>query len=359
MRCRSAVSFQSKKGKTPIEHTRGSSLSIVPSKSHDQSHPVWPFPYRRGLKTTFNSENKTDLTLVKILDRERDQRSSVKQGDEGSAIDSIKLYFKNLKRYPLISPEEEKGLARKIARGDREARNKMVESNLRLVINIAKRYMYKGLPLHDLIEEGNIGLIQAVEHFKSAKGCKFSTYATFWIKQAIERAIVNQSNVVRIPIHVSADISRLMKADRELTAILSRQPDIIELSEKTGFSGRYIKKLNTIMKKSCSLEASIDGDGCQTLLDLIEDDTSPQPVELINRTMVSEKINNWLKMLDEKERTVIRRRFGFDEDESQTLQSIGKSIGVCRERIRQIERKALHKLQDIVRKDAIRPAEIL
>ena len=350
MKCGNNINSETKK-------TNALLLSkMCDTKSASQFIPSWPLPYNNKLKRDLSlhysdKANKEKLERTDALYREGK--------DIGGEKDSIKVYFKEIKDYPLISSEEEAKLARRIAKGDKKARRKMVEANLRLVINIAKHYMHRGLPLHDLIEEGNIGLIQAVEHFKASKGCKFSTYATFWIKQAIERAIINQANVVRVPIHVTADISRLMRVSRELTTVLKKQPDILELSEKTGFSGRYIKKLTTIINKNYSLDSAIHKDSDQSLLDLIEDNTVPQPVELINQSMRTEKINSWLRMLDDRENTIIRRRFGFVDDEPQTLQHIGKSIGVSRERIRQIERNALIKLKDIAAQSDIESLEAI
>ncbi|MBI5874669.1 MAG: sigma-70 family RNA polymerase sigma factor [Deltaproteobacteria bacterium] len=282
---------------------------------------VWPLPYR-------NEEIE-------------------KEARETAANDSIGIYFKSIRKYSLITSKQEKTLAAKVAMGSKKARKQMIEANLRLVISIAKRYLHKGLPLHDLIEEGNIGLIKAVERFNPTKGCKFSTYATFWIKQAIERGIINQADVVRLPIHVTADVSKLTRVNRELTVVLKRKPDISELSEKTGLSGRHIKKLNAIIKKSCSLEAALPDDTDQSLLDRLEDETAAQPIDLINQSIRQDKINGWLEMLDHKERVVIKQRFGFDEKEPQTLERIGKTLGVCRERIRQLEGKALGKLKKI------------
>lgn len=276
-------------------------------------------------------------------------RKDEKEGRENTASDSVKVYFSGIKKFTLLTSDEEKTLARRIARGDNEARKKMIEANLRLVVNIAKRYLNRGLPLQDLIEEGNIGLIKSVERFKATKGCKFSTYATYWIKQAIERAIANQSGIVRLPIHVSADISRITRANRELTRTLKREPSVVEISEKTGLSGRYVKKLNTISKKSYSLEASFPDDTDQSLLDRIEDDRFPTPMDLIDESRRVDRINGWLGMLDDNERTILRLRFGLDEDEPQTLEAIGKSFGVTRERVRQIEVKALDKLKKIIK----------
>lgn len=319
-----------------------------------QSIAGWPLPYIEKTYRGNESHGKEQsITLSKILYMDKKleikNNSDVEKKESLPDItsDSIKIYFKSIRNFPRISHEDEKYLAERIAKGNERSRKRMIEANLRLVISIAKRYIHKGLPLHDLIEEGNIGLIKAVERFKPSKGCKFSTYATFWIKQAIERAIINQADVVRIPIHVTADVSKLTRATRELTAALNRKPDIMEISEKTGLSGRYIKKLNNIVKKSCSLEAALYDDPDQSLLDQIEDETAAQPVDLINQSMRRAKITDWLKLLDSKESAIIRRRFGLDEKESQTLDLIGKAMGVSRERIRQLENKALGKLKKI------------
>lgn len=269
-------------------------------------------------------------------------------GAPGAALDSVKVYFGNIRKLPLLTPREEKDLSRRVARGDMEARKKMIECNLRLVVNIAKRYLNKGLPLQDLIEEGNIGLIKSVERFRGSKGCRFSTYATYWIKQAVERAITNQAGVVRLPIHVTADMARLTRATREFITFLKREPSLEELSQKTGLSGRYIKKLNSIGKKFYSLDASLPDDADQSYLDRLEDEKSLTPMELIDDSRRSEKINTWLDMLDDNERTILKLRFGLDDDGPRTLEDIGRSFGVTRERVRQIEVKALGKLRKMM-----------
>ncbi|MBI5343746.1 MAG: sigma-70 family RNA polymerase sigma factor [Deltaproteobacteria bacterium] len=290
------------------------------------------------IQDTWNTSLQEKFTIADVERRER----------EAPASDTVKIYFSSIKKYPLLTQEEERRLAGRIARGDMSARRKMIEANLRLVVNIAKRYINRGFPLQDLIEEGNIGLIKSVERFKAAKGCKFSTYSTYWIKQAIERAIANQSNIVRLPIHITADISKLTKASRLLMMQLNRVPSIRELSDKTGLSGRYVKKLDRLGKKSYSLEAYLHDGSEQTLLEKLEDDRYPAPMEIIDRARRQGKVAGWLKMLDESEQTIIKLRFGLENDEKKTLESIGKSLGVTRERIRQIEVKALNKLKKII-----------
>ncbi len=273
--------------------------------------------------------------------------------------DTIRIYLGGIRKQPLLTPEEEKVLARRILKGDKAARERMIEANLRLVVNIAKRYMVRGLPLQDLIEEGNIGLIKAVEKFRPSKGCRFSTYATYWIRQAVERALVNQSKVVRLPIHVNADLQRLVKARRDLYAVLNREPDINELANRMGMSGRYVKKLLFIDRKTFSLESNISDEMDQSLLDVLEDERTPSPSALTEESNRSEQIHGWLNMLNETEREIIRQRFGIDGSDPQTLEAIGETLGVTRERIRQIEVKSLEKLRSIAHNKNIKRSDII
>lgn len=281
-----------------------------------------------------------------------------REGDEGQQksfleADTVKAYFNNVKKYPLLTPDEEKKIARKIAKGDEDARRRMVEANLRLVINIAKIYLNRGVPFQDLIEEGNIGLIRAAEKFRLNKGCKFSTYATYWIRQAIERAIINQSNIVRLPIHITSDIYKVVKVTRDLTKKLYREPSALEISASMGVSGRYIKKLSLIARKSVSLESNIGEDNDHTLLDMIEDDKFQLPLEMMEEEARIQQVKVLLGTLDKKEQAVIAMRFGLNQDESDTLETIGERFGVTRERIRQIEAKAMEKIRKILKKQNI------
>ncbi len=263
--------------------------------------------------------------------------------------DTVRVYFNNIRRYPLLTSAEEKRLAARIARGDASARRKMIESNLRLVVNIAKRYLNRGFQFQDLIEEGNIGLIKSVERFRADKGCRFSTYSTYWIKQSIERAIASQSNVVRLPIHVTADMARIARVTRALRYQFDREPSIGELADKTGLSGRYVKKLGHLAKRPFSFDSSMAEGGEQSFIEKFEDTGSPSPYQLIAEARRTDSIGRWLAFLDKNEKDIIRLRFGIGVNEARTLETIGKLYGVTRERIRQIESKALVKLKDIIR----------
>lgn len=269
--------------------------------------------------------------------------------EEGLTSDTVNVYFSRIKRFTLLTAEDERRLAVMVAGGDSTARKRMIEANLRLVVNIAKRYIGRGLPLQDLIEEGNIGLIKSVERFRPTKGCRFSTYATYWIRQAIDRAIVNQASTVRLPIHVTNDLGKLTRARRELASTLNREPSMRELSDKTGLSGRYVKKLDSIGRKTYSLDSFIPSDETeQTLLERLEDTSTPSPSDLVSAASMAEMVRDWLNMLDRNEREIIEKRFGLGGNDPETLEDIGRRFGVTRERVRQIEAKAIVKLRKIL-----------
>lgn len=259
--------------------------------------------------------------------------------------DPVKIYLRDIQRTPLLNAEEEKALARKVEQGDRAARNKMIEANLRLVVKIAKRYLNRGLPFLDLIEEGNLGLMKAVERFSLEKECRFSTYATWWIRQSIERALVNQSRTIRLPVHVSDDISRMLKVSRQMSQELHREPSVQELAEALQIKPMHVRRLMILLKRTCSIDTPI-GDGNDFfLVDTIEDSTAVSPSELLENINRYEMIAEHFDKLSESEKTILGLRFGLDDQDPQTLDTIGQSFGVTRERIRQIEAKSLEKLK--------------
>ncbi|HEY3307914.1 MAG TPA: sigma-70 family RNA polymerase sigma factor [Desulfuromonadaceae bacterium] len=259
--------------------------------------------------------------------------------------DAIKIYLRDIQRTPLLTAELEKECARAIEKGDKAARNKMIESNLRLVVKIAKRYINRGLPFLDLIEEGNLGLIKAVERFSLAKECRFSTYATWWIRQAIERALVNQSRTIRLPVHVSDDINRMLKNTRSLSQALQREPTVQEIAEAMNAKVHYVRRLMTLLRRTCSIETPIGDGNDYFLIDTIEDISMISPSELLENISRYERISENLDCLTENEQRILTLRFGLDDKEPQTLDTIGQSFGVTRERIRQIEAKSLEKLK--------------
>ncbi len=264
-----------------------------------------------------------------------------------------RLYMRDLRKLPVITVEEEKYYARKVAEGSPEARKKMIEANLRLVVKIARRYVNQGLSLLDLIEEGNIGLIKAVEKFNLAKECRFSTYATWWIKQSIERSIANHSRTIRLPVHVSSRVNRISKIISIYVEKNGREPSLEEISQESGFRIDFVRNLFTMAIKTYSLESYIDENSKLTLEEVIPNPDNEEPLSILEHTRRMEEVASWLDALNPDERKVILLRFGLDGDEPQTLELIGKTFGVTRERIRQIEQKALNKLRKIVKRKNI------
>jgi RNA polymerase primary sigma factor len=263
--------------------------------------------------------------------------------------DAIKLYMRDIQKSKLLTAEEEKELAARIEQGDKGARDRMIESNLRLVVKIAKRYINRGLPFLDLIEEGNVGLIKAVGKFKLSKECRFSTYATWWIRQSIERALVNQSRTIRLPVHVSDDVNKMFRVTRELVNRMNREPSVKEIAAEMGVDIAYVRRLMVLLKKTYSIERPMGENNDYFLLDTIEDTSNVSVADLFENLNRYELVSMWLETLPENERNILTLRFGLDDHEPQTLDTIGHIYGVTRERIRQIEVKALEKLRVIVK----------
>ena len=277
--------------------------------------------------------------------------ASVEEADD-EARDAIQIYLREIRKSPLLSSRQERDLAKRISQGDEEARNDMIESNLRLVVKIAKKYLHRGLALSDLIAEGNIGLIKAVERFSPDRDTRFSTYATWWIKQSIERAVANQSRIVRLPVHVASDLGRLMRVAKAMKQNLGREPTLDEIAEEMNVGPQDVHNLMELLRKTYSIENSLSEDG-YALLDVIRDESSDKPFSLIDHFERVTEIESWLKTLSPTERRVISYRFGLGGQEAMTLDGIGKILGVTRERVRQIENKSLLKLRRIIKKNNI------
>jgi len=273
--------------------------------------------------------------------------------------DAIKMYLKEIRVANLLNFEEEQELAKRIAKGDEEARAKMIEANLRLVVNIGKRYISRGLPFSDIIEEGNIGLIKAVEKFKPEKGFRFSTYASWWIKQSIERALVNQTRTIRLPVHISEEINSFVKVVRRLVQSLKREPTVEEIATEMNYATEQVKDIMQLIRKTQSLDTPIGNKEEGSLKDLIEDESSLSPSKVTEGIMRHEQIMEWLNYLTDNEKKVISLRFGLEDGEAQTLEVIGKEFGLTRERVRQIEASALNKLRFITKRKDIDMDSIL
>jgi len=265
---------------------------------------------------------------------------------EGVAIDDpVRMYLKEIGRVPLLTAEEEIELAKRMEQGDEEAKRMLAEANLRLVVSIAKRYVGRGMLFLDLIQEGNLGLLKAVEKFDYRKGFKFSTYATWWIRQAITRAIADQARTIRIPVHMVETINKLVRVSRQLLQELGRDPLPEEIAEEMGISEEKVREVMKIAQEPVSLETPIGEEEDSHLGDFIEDQDAPSPVEAASFTLLKEQLEEVLETLTPREKKVLRLRFGIDDGRARTLEEVGQIFGVTRERIRQIEAKALRKLR--------------
>ncbi|MCX7883877.1 MAG: RNA polymerase sigma factor RpoD [Caloramator sp.] len=265
---------------------------------------------------------------------------------EGISIDDpVRMYLKEIGKVPLLSAEEEIELAKRIEQGDQEAKKKLAEANLRLVVSIAKRYVGRGMLFLDLIQEGNLGLLKAVEKFDFSKGFKFSTYATWWIRQAITRAIADQARTIRIPVHMVETINKLIRVSRTLLQELGREPTAEEIAKEMNMEVDKVREIMKIAQEPVSLETPIGEEEDSHLGDFIPDEDAPAPAEAAAYTMLKEQLMDVLDTLTPREEKVLRLRFGLDDGRARTLEEVGKEFKVTRERIRQIEAKALRKLR--------------
>ena len=262
------------------------------------------------------------------------------------ADDSVRLYLREIGKIPLLNAEQELSLAQRVVAGDKEAKDQMAEANLRLVVSIAKRYVGRGLDLLDLIEEGNTGLLRAVEKFDPDKGFKFSTYATWWIRQAITRAIADQARTIRIPVHMVETINKLLRTQRRLTQDLNREPTNEEIAKEMEIDVAKVEHIMKIKQDISSLDASIRDDEEESVLaDFIEDEDTITPEESATGQLLKEQVKDMLSALTEREQKILKLRFGLEDGKQHTLEEVGQEFSVTRERIRQIEAKALAKLR--------------
>lgn len=265
---------------------------------------------------------------------------------EGLASDDpVRMYLKEIGKIPLLTSEREAYLAERIAEGDKSAKDELIEANLRLVVSIAKRHVGKGMYFLDLIQEGNLGLIKAVEKFDYSKGFKFSTYATWWIRQAITRAIADQARTIRIPVHMVETIHKVSRTMRQLLQDLGREPTTDEIAEKLGITADKVREIMKIAQDPVSLETPIGEEEDSHLGDFVEDNETPAPSESASSSLLREQLRNVLHTLTQREEQVIKLRYGLDDGRPRTLEEVGKQFNITRERIRQIEAKALRKLR--------------
>lgn len=291
-----------------------------------------------------DAEKFTDEWVLE--DDEEVESTPTTYADDDVADDSVRLYLREIGKIPLLSAEEELALAQRVVRGDKDAKDKMAEANMRLVVSIAKRYVGRGLDLLDLIQEGNTGLLRAVEKFDPDKGFKFSTYATWWIRQAITRAIADQARTIRIPVHMVETINKLLRTQRRLTQELNREPTNEEIAAAMEVDVDKVEHIMKIKQDISSLDASIREDEEDSVLaDFIEDEDTITPEESATNQLLKERVKDMLAALTDRERKILELRFGLVDGKSHTLEEVGQEFAVTRERIRQIEAKALAKLR--------------
>lgn len=309
------------------------------------------------LDELYNAFMENDISVISETDLDDDSGEEDTGGNledilkdntiakELTINDPVRMYLKEIGKISLLSLDEETELSKRIAEGDETAKNRLAESNLRLVVSIAKRYVGRGMLFLDLIQEGNIGLMKAVEKFDAEKGYKFSTYATWWIRQAITRAIADQARTIRVPVHMVETINKLSRYQRQLTLELNREPTDEELAKKMGMSPDKVREVIKIAQDPVSLETPIGEEEDTHLGDFVPDESNMSPEDFTIHEMLKEEIGDVLLTLTEREEQVLRLRFGLDNGSPKTLEEVGQMFGVTRERIRQIEAKALRKLR--------------
>ena len=313
--------------------------------SPDEIDKMYDTFSKKGIEIVDDS-NTNDDTDDEVEDKESEEVEIDLSVPEGVSIDDpVRMYLKEIGRVPLLTAEEEVALAKRMQDGDEEAQKRLAEANLRLVVSIAKRYVGRGMLFLDLIQEGNLGLIKAVEKFDYTKGYKFSTYATWWIRQAITRAIADQARTIRIPVHMVETINKLIRVSRQLLQQLGREPIPEEIAKEMDITVDRVREIMKIAQEPVSLETPIGEEEDSHLGDFIEDQDAPAPADAASFMLLKEQLEEVLDTLTPREEKVLRLRFGLDDGRARTLEEVGQSFGVTRERIRQIEAKALRKLR--------------
>ena len=323
-----------------LEHLRETELG------KEDIEKICDFLEQNGVDILRVTEETDDDEILLTEEDEVDVENIDLSVPEGVSIeDPVRMYLKEIGKVPLLSAEEEIELAQRMEEGDEEAKKKLAEANLRLVVSIAKRYVGRGMLFLDLIQEGNLGLIKAVEKFDYRKGYKFSTYATWWIRQAITRAIADQARTIRIPVHMVETINKLIRVSRQLLQELGREPSPEEIAAEMNMPVERVREILKISQEPVSLETPIGEEEDSHLGDFIQDDHVPVPADAATFTLLNEQLSEVLSTLTEREQKVLRLRFGLDDGRARTLEEVGKEFNVTRERIRQIEAKALRKLR--------------
>lgn len=310
-------------------------------------------PGTTKLKTKAKAKADESVGLVDASEPEKPDIFALDEQEQQKNLDATQLYLNEIGFSPLLSAEEEVFFARKALKGEEAARKRMIESNLRLVVKISRRYVNRGLALLDLIEEGNLGLIRAVEKFDPERGFRFSTYATWWIRQTIERAIMNQTRTIRLPIHVVKELNVYLRAARELSQKLDHEPSPEEIANLLDKPVEDVERMLGLNERVTSMDTPIGPSSDKTLVDTVADTHVCDPIALLQDSDLSENLDNWLDELSEKQREVVTRRFGLRGHESSTLEEVGREIGLTRERVRQIQVEALRRLRDILEKQGL------
>lgn len=338
-----------KKKKNVLEYSEITDLFSDMNLTAEQMDSILEYLEKNNidtLRTTDDDDDEPDPEEVVLDEEDIDvEKIDLSVPDGISIEDPVRMYLKEIGKVPLLSADEEIELAKRMELGDEEAKKKLAEANLRLVVSIAKRYVGRGMLFLDLIQEGNLGLIKAVEKFDYRKGYKFSTYATWWIRQAITRAIADQARTIRIPVHMVETINKLIRVSRQLLQELGREPSPQEIADEMDIPVERVRDILKISQEPVSLETPIGEEEDSHLGDFIQDDNVPVPAEAAAFTLLKEQLNEVLGTLTEREQKVLKLRFGLEDGRARTLEEVGKVFNVTRERIRQIEAKALRKLR--------------